>query len=93
MVPSRTAVYSIEKGTREEITSRMISAAKTGQTVVRLKSGELRNCGPTQDEIRALQEAGIEFEVLPGDAAEAEEVIELFRAEETGVEARNDIHV
>lgn len=93
MVPSRTAVYNIQKGTPEDTIRRMISAARTGQTVVRLKSGDPRIDGETQDEIHALRDAGIEFEILPGNAAEAQEVIELFRAEEPDVEARNDIHV
>lgn len=79
MAPSRTAVYDVGKGTLEETMQRMVSAARSGQTVARLI------CAPAEDEIRALREARIAFEILADTAAGAEEVIELFRAESPGV--------
>jgi siroheme synthase len=93
MVPSWTAVYNLEKAggnqhaTNEEIDQRIIAAARSGQTVVCLKAG----ASPMFGEISAVREAGIALEVLADVTAKAEEVIELFRAENSDVEARNDL--
>jgi uroporphyrin-III C-methyltransferase/precorrin-2 dehydrogenase/sirohydrochlorin ferrochelatase len=47
----------------------MISAAQSGQTVVRLKGGDPLIFLRTQEEIRALREAEIDFEIVPGITA------------------------
>ena len=53
----------------EEIRRRMIAAAHSGQTVVRLKGKDPSSFGPVDEEIAALREAGMEFEVISGAAA------------------------
>ena len=76
-VPARTAVHSVGKRcgqkrtTQEEIHRRMIGAARSGQTVVRLKGGDPLIFGRTHEEISALRQAGIEFEIIPGITAAA----------------------
>lgn len=100
LVPSRTAVYNVGKApgvenlAQEKLDQRMIAAARSGQVVVRLKLGDPRASGDTQSELRALREAGIDFEILAENAAEAEEVIELFGTEDAGgnLRTRDDIH-
>lgn len=47
----------------------MIEAAKAGQSVVRLKSGDPLIFGRAGEEIAALRAAGIPFEVVPGVTA------------------------
>jgi uroporphyrin-III C-methyltransferase len=47
----------------------LIEAARTHQTVVRLKGGDPMLFGRAQEEIDALAEAGIECEVVPGITA------------------------
>ena len=47
----------------------MIEAARAGQSVVRLKSGDPLVFGRAGEEIAALRSAGIEFEVVPGVTA------------------------
>jgi uroporphyrin-III C-methyltransferase len=75
LIPPRTAVHNVGKRcgekrvTQEEINRRMIAAARSGQTVVRLKGGDPLIFGRTQDEIRALREENIPFEIVPGITA------------------------
>ena len=75
LIPSRTAVRNVgkrcgfKKTTQDEIQRRMISAARSGQAVVRLKGGDPLIFGRSGEEIRALREAGIEFEIVPGVTA------------------------
>ena len=75
VIPSRTAVHNVgkrcgfKKTTQDEIHRRMISAARSGQTVVRLKGGDPLIFGRSGEEIRALRQAGIEFEIVPGVTA------------------------
>jgi len=75
MIPARAAVYNVgkrcgvKKTTQDEINRRMIAAARNGQTVVRLKGGDPLIFGRTREEIAALREAGIEFEIVPGITA------------------------
>jgi siroheme synthase len=72
VIPSRTAVHNVGKRcgfkqtTQDEIHHRMISAARSGQTVVCLKGGDPLIFGRSGEEIRALREAGVEFEIVPG---------------------------
>ena len=74
-IPSRTAVFNVgkrcgsKKVTQEEIHRRMISAAREGRNVVRLKGGDPLIFARIQEEIDALREAGIEFEIVPGVTA------------------------
>ena len=99
MVPSWAAVYNVEKAggiervTQEEINQRVIGAVRSGQTVVRLKAEGSAIFGHMGDEISALREAGIEVEILADTIAKAEEVIALYRAEDSRVEARDDLRV
>jgi uroporphyrin-III C-methyltransferase len=86
-IPARTAVLSVgkrcaqKKASQEEIHRRMIGAARSGKTVVRLKGGDPLIFGRTKDEILALRQAGIAFEIIPGitaaSAAAAEAQIPL----------------
>ena len=55
--------------TQEEINALMISHAHSGRTVVRLKSGDPLIFGRAAEEMSALREAGITFEVVPGITA------------------------
>ena len=51
---------------QEEINSRMIENASSGLTVVRLKSGDPLLFARAAEELRALREADIPYEVVPG---------------------------
>ena len=55
--------------TQEEINALMIGHARTGRSVVRLKSGDPLLFGRAAEEIGALTRAGVEFEVVPGVSA------------------------
>ena len=55
--------------TQEEINALMIDQARTGGCVVRLKSGDPLIFGRAAEEMAALREAGITFEVVPGITA------------------------
>jgi uroporphyrin-III C-methyltransferase / precorrin-2 dehydrogenase / sirohydrochlorin ferrochelatase len=52
--------------TQDEINALMIHYARAGRTVVRLKSGDPLIFGRAAEEIDALREADVEFEVVPG---------------------------
>jgi uroporphyrin-III C-methyltransferase/precorrin-2 dehydrogenase/sirohydrochlorin ferrochelatase len=47
----------------------MVSLAKAGKRVVRLKGGDPMIFGRANEEIGALREAGIDFEIIPGISA------------------------
>lgn len=55
--------------TQEQINEKMIQFARQGQTVVRLKGGDPLIFGRAQEEMQALREAGISFEIVPGVTA------------------------
>lgn len=54
---------------QDEINRRMIDAARSGKTVVRLKGGDPFIFGRGSEEAGALADAGIDFEVVPGVTA------------------------
>jgi len=54
---------------QEEITRMMIERARVGKTVVRLKGGDPFIFGRGGEEVEALEEAGVAFEVVPGVTA------------------------
>jgi uroporphyrin-III C-methyltransferase / precorrin-2 dehydrogenase / sirohydrochlorin ferrochelatase len=58
-----------KKVTQSEINKQMIGRAHAGETVVRLKGGDPVLFGRAGEEMEALQEAGVEFEVVPGVTA------------------------
>ena len=55
--------------TQDEINALMIDHARNGRRVVRLKSGDPLIFGRAAEEMSALAQAGIEFEVVPGITA------------------------
>ena len=54
---------------QEEINALMVSLAKTGKRVVRLKGGDPMIFGRAGEEIAACRAAGIAVEVVPGISA------------------------
>ena len=75
LIPAQISVHSVGKRcgmkrhSQEEINRRMIAAARSGQAVVRLKGGDPLVFGRTQEEIAALRDANIAFEIVPGITA------------------------
>ncbi len=55
--------------TQEEINALMIRHAQAGRSVVRLKSGDPTLFGRAAEEIGALSEAGVAYEIVPGVSA------------------------
>lgn len=58
-----------KKISQEEIHDRMVGYARRGLVVARLKGGDPLIFGRAAEEIEALREAGIEFEIIPGVTA------------------------
>jgi uroporphyrinogen III methyltransferase/synthase len=65
-VPKRIGSNSC---TQEEINKLLVEKASSGQTVVRLKGGDPCIFGRIGQELTALTEAGIDFEIVPGVTA------------------------
>ena len=51
---------------QHHVSQLLVDYAKTGQYVVRLKSGDSGLFGRLEEELVALREAGIEYEIIPG---------------------------
>lgn len=66
--------------TQEEINALMIQHAKAGRSVVRLKSGDPLLFSRAAEEIGALREAGVPFDVVPGVSAAFAAAAALGRA-------------
>jgi uroporphyrin-III C-methyltransferase len=58
-----------KKITQAEINHLMVASARRGMTVVRLKSGDPAIFGRLNEELDALEAAGVSFEVIPGVTA------------------------
>jgi uroporphyrin-III C-methyltransferase len=75
LIPRTATVISVSKRcgaarvTQEEINAMLVAFAGSGRTVVRLKSGDPMLFGRAGEEIDAIREGGIEFEVVPGISA------------------------
>lgn len=54
---------------QKDVNERMIGAARMGKTVVRLKGGDPMLFARAAEELAALREAGIAFEIVPGVSA------------------------
>jgi uroporphyrinogen III methyltransferase/synthase len=54
---------------QDEVNRRMVDAARSGKTVVRLKGGDPNLFGRGAEEIGELNAAGIDYEVVPGVTA------------------------
>ena len=55
--------------TQEEINSLLVSAAAKNEIVIRLKGGDLLIFGRAGEEIEALRNASVDFEIVPGITA------------------------
>ena len=67
LLASPTAVYCNSAHlTLDEIMNRMTKAVRAGQRVVRLQSGDTSLYSAVQEQMTLLDEAGIDYEVIPG---------------------------
>jgi len=75
LAPLHAQVFNVGKRcgqkriTQEEINFLMVSFARSGLAVVRLKSGDPQVFARLGEEIEALRAAGIDFEIVPGVTA------------------------
>lgn len=69
LVRSQAEVIRTAAKTLEDILPLMIERVRAGKSVVRLHSGDPCLYGAVQEQMQALLEAGIEFEVVPGISA------------------------
>ena len=74
-VSPRASIFSVGKRcgpkniSQEEINSTMIAYARSGLRVARLQGGDPLIFGRAGEEIRALREAGVDLEIVPGVTA------------------------
>ena len=74
-VSPRASVFNVGKRcgpkniSQEEINSTVVAYARSGLRVARLKGGDPLIFGRAGEEIRALREAGVDFEIVPGVTA------------------------
>jgi len=72
LIPAWTQVRNVGKRcghagiSQEQIHALLIAAAREGKQVVRLKGGDPLLFGRVGEEMEALDQAGVEFEVVPG---------------------------
>jgi uroporphyrin-III C-methyltransferase len=59
----------VKNVSQQEINARMIEQARAGRFVVRLKSGDPLLFGRAAEELAALTESGVPFEIVPGITA------------------------
>ena len=75
LAPLHAQVFSVGKRcrqrriTQQDINFLMVSSAQSGLRVVRLKGGDPQIFGRLGEEIKALREAEIDFEIVPGVTA------------------------
>lgn len=71
-IPSTARLYNVNKRagaksiSQQEINFLMIALAESGSQVVRLKSGDPLIFGRAGEEIEALRDAGVPYEIVPG---------------------------
>ena len=93
LVDKKTDLISVGKRAgykspkQDEVSKLLVEYAKSGNKVVRLKSGDCSIFGRLEEEILALKKANIEYEIIPGVssifAAMAEAGIPLTRRKES----------
>lgn len=72
LVPASAQVRNVQKlglqtgSLQEKIHSLLISAARDGHKVVRLKSNGAAPTAQSDEETKVLAQAGVDFEVIPG---------------------------
>lgn len=75
LAPPQAQVFGVGKRCgrkrikQEDINFLMVSCARSGLSVVRLKGGDPEIFGRLGEEIEALRDAGIDFEIVPGVTA------------------------
>jgi len=62
----RAEIYGSASLTLEEITEIIVNAVKQGKVVARLQSGDPSLYGAIQEQMAALDEKGIAYEIIPG---------------------------
>jgi precorrin-4 C11-methyltransferase len=65
-VPPTTVLHNSAHLTLEEVMERLIAAARAGQRVVRLHSGDTSLYSAIQEQMTFLDQAGIDYEIIPG---------------------------
>lgn len=75
LIPSEAEIIDVGKRcgkkllTQDEINALLVASAATHETVIRLKGGDPLVFGRAGEEIEALRDAGVAFEIVPGITA------------------------